>query len=164
MTSMDSTLSSWVKVQGTSMWPFLRPGDRVEVEWFNGQMTHQPRVGDLVFLQGDERQWIVHRITDLRVEVGGTQDLDERLLVEVKGDASLLRELVPVERIWGRVCRIQRGAEGTISSLLRNRLWDRWIAQMSQNCPQGTGFLSRMGRRIIFTGVGILGTFRRIFL
>jgi hypothetical protein len=62
----------WVRGGGASMFPTIRPGERVLLE----PCSREPRLGDIVALRGD-RCILVHRIVDCS---GGT--------IRTRGDAS----------------------------------------------------------------------------
>ena len=85
-------------ITGTSMWPFLREGDRVYVQHGNGTI----RWGDVILFRQHERL-IVHRLVFSRRQGPTTQHL-------MLGDNRLYPD-APVgrEEVVGRVTAIHRG-------------------------------------------------------
>jgi signal peptidase I len=89
----------WLRVQGSSMLPWVRAGD---VAILREVSPHEVECGDIVLFARDSR-FIVHRIVERRIRNG------QSFLV-TKGDANPHADgvIVPSE-ILGRVERIYRG-------------------------------------------------------
>lgn len=80
-----------VPVTGTSMTPFLDPGDTVYLQL----PDRPPEIGDIVLFTRPDGQYVLHRI------VAREPDGSFQLL----GDRQTLREHVPAGQILARVCR-----------------------------------------------------------
>lgn len=65
--SLAQGLSVSIRVQGLSMVPWLRPGQKVSVRPMG---THLPRPGDIVLFVRDHGQLILHRVIARRGESG----------------------------------------------------------------------------------------------
>jgi hypothetical protein len=104
-------------VAGRSMWPFLRPGDEVEVEF-------RPRfgVGDVVVFELGGR-FVVHRVVGRRAGVVADR-------YRLKGD-NLLRfdgGWIRADALLGRVRAVRRGARVLRCRFLLARPWSQLVA------------------------------------
>jgi len=88
----------WMEVRGNSMFPTLRPDDRVEVE---GVRASALRCGDIVVLDSGEVGWVIHRF------FGWRRGTPAHPLT--RGDARTCFDPVwPSMRLIGRVRAFQR--------------------------------------------------------
>ena len=110
----------WVRVEGDSMRPFIRPGDLIGVDWECG---NQLSLGDILFARSETKPWIVHRLVGMGGHGSG------RLLV--KGDAAYVLETFAPELIWGRIRAIRRNGSERICTW-RVSWFDRAIAHLSR--------------------------------
>lgn len=83
-----------VPVAGTSMCPFLHPGDTV----YLAPVEEKPEVGDVLLFRRPGGAYILHRV------VGLEKDGRLRLL----GDSQLVQEVIPPDWIRGKVIRVRR--------------------------------------------------------
>lgn len=83
-----------VPVAGTSMCPFLHPGDTV----YLSSLTRQPEVGDILLFRRPGGAYILHRV------IGLSQDGQLWLL----GDSQLIREPIHPDWIRGIVVKARR--------------------------------------------------------
>ena len=87
------------QARGDSMHPFILHGDTVTVAPFT---KHIPRVGEVVaYVHPESGRFLLHRI--IRCKRGGCLIQGDNL-PEPDG-------LIPKERIWGRVVKIERGQD-----------------------------------------------------
>lgn len=83
-----------VPISGTSMAPFLHPGDRV----YLNLPTREYRIGDVVLFSRPDGHYVLHRIV---------QKKQGHYLLQ--GDAQLYEEIVPADRLLALVTGVQRG-------------------------------------------------------
>jgi signal peptidase I len=109
---------------GTSMFPFLRPGDRIYVQetpW------HQLHIGDLVVVaSGNSSASIVHRL------VGWKGEKANRLGI-LKGDSLLDTDnfVLSQQNYLGRVWARERNGKRLLLDGFRERIWARLIVFFS---------------------------------
>jgi len=110
-------------ISSGSMAPWLRVGDRAEVERFEGD---GPRIGDLVLFRDPVLGHVIHRLIWRRPLHGGLR------LAYTKGDAAQHRDRrVTVDRVLGRVVRVVRDGSLVVERPLERRLrWARSVAGM----------------------------------
>ena len=133
----------WIQVQGESMWPLLRSGEWVGVNWCARGERPAIRSGDLVLGRHSDQVWLVHRLVDLRSSGEGKREGEFVL----KGDASIMTELLGADQIWGKVVAIRKQGEGGRAHRLRTSWLDQFIARLSRLRLRRTvillGFLRR---------------------
>jgi len=125
----------WMEVKGFSMYPSLRPGDRVEVE---GASPADFRLGDLAVVDAGEAGWVIHRFFGWRA--------GQPRLPHTKGDASPRFDPVWAgARLLGRVRAFERGGRrhpvrrgwSTLPWVVRSLLVLVW-GRLRNLCPAGT--------------------------
>jgi signal peptidase I len=84
--------------QGSSMWPFIRPGDLLSIQPENSKLS----IGDVVLAVQTDHRWLVHRITQI-CQVEGS------LAIVTRGDALAHTDPpVPVSQVLGRLESLER--------------------------------------------------------
>ncbi|MEK6704790.1 MAG: S24/S26 family peptidase [Bdellovibrionota bacterium] len=136
----------WIQVQGTSMRPFLSPGDEVAIEWWRPQVNEIPRRGEILLAQEAGNVWTVHRVVQAQTHE----------YITVKGDAAFACGNVSMDKLWGRVVAVKRVSSG-LSSTFKANMIDRLIALLSLRTLPYERLLSRFLRKIIF----VMACFRR---
>ncbi len=135
----QSVLSEWLRdghplevpVQGFSMSPFLRPGDRLVIETLAGA---GPRCGDIVIVSLGGTRWMAHRVVSRTSEAWLT-----------RGDAALQADRpVATQEIYGVVRHIRRADRRRRFGLGPERIVIAWLSRR--------GILSRLlsvGRKLL---------------
>jgi hypothetical protein len=126
--ALEAAGTCTVLVHGTSMWPFIRDGDKVVLT----RQDRLPGFGDVVgFFEQD--QLVVHRVR------GKEKPADGKWMVTVQGDAmSGSRARVAHERIIGFVdCVIRNGREKRV-----------WVRRPLNRLAGIVGGLIRVGLRV----------------
>lgn len=132
-------------VEGASMAPLLRPGDRLQLR------AEPPRVGAVVVYRAGSAL-VVHRVVALRNERGRTAPL-----LLTKGDRShRLDPPVWPAQVWGTVCAVQ-SRRGTLP-LEGRAAWviGRWVALLSleeARLCRRRGPVARVLRRLPRAGI-----------
>ena len=100
------------RAAGSSMWPFVRPGDVLLVETCRAEGLAR---GDIALCRTAAGTLVAHRV---RRGARGTADCALVLESDLRGGA----ERIPLSRVLGRVVAIERGRRLLPPNSLRNRL------------------------------------------
>ena len=98
--NLEALLRSRIPVtiapRGLSMYPFIRPSDRVTIIPGNGDIS----VGEVVLLRNERGRWMIHRVIGRRRDSG-------RWIT--RGDSLLCPDQpVAPDRVWGRIIGVER--------------------------------------------------------
>ena len=115
-----------VTVAGTSMTPFLDPGDTVFLDLPNGAVEK----GDVILFQRTGGQYVLHRVVAVR----------ENGILELLGDAQLLPEPVHPSQVRAVVTEARRGEKLLTSHSLR---W-RFFRGPWQHCRRIRPYVNRI--------------------
>jgi len=97
---LDDRQQVSISAGGYSMWPALRPGDRLIISAVNDNLA--PAAGDVVALKRDGG-FVVHRITEIKADDGAVK-------IRTRGDSSMKPDpWIAYEHIAGFVKRFRRG-------------------------------------------------------
>ena len=115
----------WLQIQGRSMLPLLSPGDFVGIQWIHGDPGPKsfPVLGEIILTQSPEKDWVVHRVIDLKPEAPQH--------FWIKGDSAFAAEKVLGHQIWGKVVAIRSSDSPRIIPIKINAL-DGTIARVSR--------------------------------
>jgi hypothetical protein len=117
------------------MFPFISPGEEVEVHW--STEVEEFELGDLVLGRDHDKRWILHRIIAR----------DDKSGFWIKGDAAFDREIMSAEQIWGRVIRIRSENKETP---IQRSFMDRLIASFSKFTLNKNRWASALCRRLVY--------------
>lgn len=116
---------------GQSMWPFIRPGDRLLIEPLRSK---QPRVGEVVLYQTLHGNLIAHRVVSVLPPAPTLpqkrEEGHDRVCLHIRGDR-LWAPLEPVHlyQLLGRVTAIERNHRRISLTATRRRLTAlTWLA------------------------------------
>ncbi len=96
---LDHGCTLRVRVTGRSMTPFIRGGDIVTL-----QKTPQSDLqkGNLILFRNNRCNLVLHRIIKIEPRKG------QETAIQTKGDAANFDEPVPIHRVMGKVCKIEK--------------------------------------------------------
>ncbi len=130
--------------RGSSMVPFIKDGDNI---FINSISKHQLEIGDVIFYQKEEERPAAHRVVEFKYQ--GNQ-----LLTGTRGDSLTCPvEMVPFERVLGKVVRIQR--RGKMINLNKNRnrtlgkLWVKLYPITNQAVRTGMALIPNTSRLLL---------------